>query len=146
MDDVVSYSDRKEFSDLKKEVLKNQSTRDRLHLNIRKAIAANFGKTKAKPMDAVKKAAQAKLNTKAGVERWWSSIKGDESWIKAWMPAGSGLFVDDANGRFRVWYKDEGPKSVSWYKRGIEAASTEALRVLWGLHYKCNGEECPIPL
>lgn len=72
-----------------------------------KGVAESFGKVKTKPCLVSKKAAQAKLNTRAGADRWWSSIKGDESWIRAWMPPASGLFVDDANGRFRVWYRAE---------------------------------------
>ena len=146
MDDVINYSDRKEFTQFKKDVKASLATRDRTLLHIQKAVTESYGKVKAKPKDMTKKAAAAKLHTKAGLDRWWSSIKGDESWLRTWMPPGGGLFVDDSNGRFRVWYKGEGPRSVSWYKRGMEAASTESLRLLWGWHYKCTGEACPIPL
>jgi hypothetical protein len=147
IEDVAGNGDRKHFLDYKKEVKEGKDKRARIHTSVRKAVISSFDKVKPKKLsDVEKKAMKDKLSTKAGADRWWSSIRGDAAWLREWAPPNSGIFVDDPNGRFRVWYKDEGPRSVSWYKRGMETASTEALRLLWGWHHKCTGEVCPIPL
>ena len=105
---------------------------------------AKYKKTPAKGAYAA--AAKAKLSTAKGMERWWSSLRGDPAFIHAWKPDGLALHVDDPNGRFRFTYCGSAPRSVSWTERGMESACIEVLKIAWTMHYKRTGAVCPIPL
>ena len=54
--------------------------------------------------------------------------------------------LDKISGTFRVSQKGEGPRCFAWTRRGLDVAATEALRALWGWHFKLTGEQCPFPL
>lgn len=82
----------------------------------------------------------------ATADRWWNSITGDPDFIVEHKPGPARLFTDQWNGRFRLSYPGEKPKSVSWTVKGQRAASLEALRQMWAWHTARTGQEPPIPL
>ena len=146
IDECCTPGDKTDMRQHRQKVAKDKARRNAISAAVQRGLKEAFEAKKPKAPKKDDKKPLDKLATKEGAQRWWSSIKGDGDWIRTWMPPGSNLFVDDANGRFRFGYKLEGPKSVSWYRRGLEAASTEVLRVLWGWHFRQTGEQCPIPL
>lgn len=80
------------------------------------------------------------------IDRWWNSITGDPEFILENKPAPARLFTDQWNGRFRLSYPGEKPRSVSWTVKGQRAASLEALRVMRAWHTASTGQQPPIPL
>ena len=76
-------------------------------------------------------------------KRWWNSIKGDMSFVRAHAPDKGRIAQDDREGRFRLTYPGKAPRSVSWTSRGMVAASLEALRIIWGYHTLASGQEPP---
>ena len=87
-----------------------------------------------------------KLHTKDGDKRWWNSVEGSDVWINKWKPATSRVDVDDANGRFLLYFPNRDRRSVSWTARGMKEASLVALQILWGFAWKDLGHKCPTPL
>ena len=91
-------------------------------------------------------AACCKISTPKGFDRWWNGLDGDATLVDNFMPPRSHCHTDDGQGRYRVTYAGEDPKSFSWTQRGLKAASILALIHLWDRHTFLTGEVCPIPL
>ena len=110
------------------------------------------GRTKKKGikkpgLDNVQKAAErAVLTSEPGARRWWNSIRGDMRYIEQWRPSRGSVIQDDSNGRFFVGYPGHIRQSISWTRRGMDAAAVQALRKLWEWHTEATGQECPLPL
>ena len=66
--------------------------------------------------------------------------------MENYKPDGTHIFVDEWSGRFRVSYPGEKPRSVSWTGRGMQAASVECLRILWGFHTARTGQQPVVPM
>ena len=80
-------------------------------------------------------------------DKWWATIKGDKSFIQAWMPKTAGCHVsqDDIAGRYVLTYPDCDPKSVAWTRRGLDQAAVECLLWFWEVHKARTGEAIPLP-
>ena len=75
--------------------------------------------------------------------RWWASIPGDKAFLIEHGPPVGSVFQDDANGRYRIQYPGQVPRSISWTSRGQTAAALEALRVWWTWHTDATGAMPP---
>jgi hypothetical protein len=62
------------------------------------------------------------------------------------MHAVGGVFQDDANGRYRIQYPNQVPRSISWTSRGQTAVALEALALWWSWHTDATGEMPPAGL
>jgi hypothetical protein len=62
------------------------------------------------------------------------------------MRAVGSVFQDDANGRYRIQYPNQVPRSISWTSRGQTAAALEALEMWWSWHTDATGEMPPAGL
>ena len=68
-------------------------------------------------------------------------------WMLKWVPPGGGIDVDDYNGRWRALYPPTNQwKSLSWTKRGYEAAACEAIWWTWTFHYEFTKEAAPFDM
>ena len=68
-------------------------------------------------------------------------------WMLKWVPRDGGIDVGDYNGRWRALYPPSGQaKSVSWTKRGYEAAACEAIWWTWHFHYDYSKEAAPFDM
>jgi hypothetical protein len=92
---------------------------------------------KAKPKAAPKPAPKPHWQAK--------SAAGDTSVLDEAKPSDSKIWTVDFNGCFRITYKGERRKSVSWTLRGRVLAIQMALRGAWLIHEECTGEACPNP-
>ena len=66
--------------------------------------------------------------------------------LHAEKPAAAKVFVDDANGRFRLFYKPFHDRSISWTTRGQADAVLMSLRQLWEWNLTVTGEGAPAHL
>jgi hypothetical protein len=55
------------------------------------------------------------------------------------MHAVGSVFQDDANGRYRIQYPNQVPRSISWTSRGQTAVALEALALWWSWHTDATG-------
>ena len=141
VEDVVSSSDKKK---LREQAAKNKTQSEvnqKLKTCVAQAICKQFG---LKTLNLGGKKFKPIVG-KAAIDRWWASIPGDASFLMSNKPEPGRVFTDNWNGRFRVSYRDETPRSISWTKVGAHVASIEALRVLWHWHRKYTGEDIPLP-
>ena len=81
----------------------------------------------------------------------WKPIKSATAgkvvkWIETLAPETIDFETDEYNGRWRVCSQDLNLKSISWTKRGWEAAACETLYWAWKFHTDESGEECPFNL
>jgi hypothetical protein len=66
--------------------------------------------------------------------------------LHAEKPAVAKVFVDDPNGRFRLFYKPFHDRSISWTTRGQADAVLMSLRQLWAWNATVTGEGAPAHL
>ena len=67
-------------------------------------------------------------------------------WIDKHIPAPIVVVCDDYNGRWRVISENLAWKSISWTKRGYEAAALEVVHQAWQYHEEDRGVACPFDL
>jgi hypothetical protein len=67
-------------------------------------------------------------------------------WILGYIPPDVTVDCDDYNGRWRVISPNLDWKSISWTKRGFEAASCEVIDQAWAFHNDCGGAPAPFDL
>ena len=143
LEEVVSLSEKKLLRQKKQDADKQVEKRRSVQVGIKAAVCKRF---KIKVIPAAKELVGQKPLVGKAADRWWSTVAGDASFIEQWMPPGSRVFTDHWNGRFRVSLRHHAARSVSWTSRGMQAASLQALRLLWGWQHADKGEHCPIPL
>jgi hypothetical protein len=147
--DVGERKDMKAANDYGEELKQNKVSAAKHRVSCLAAVTKKFvGVKKAKKVvcPIATKAKELKLHTVAGKTRWWASLVGDKTYIDEFRPPTGRVAVDDANGRFLVTYSGGKRKSVSWTKVGLQAASVNALALLWGWHHEATDEICPLPL
>ena len=78
---------------------------------------------------------------------WSTLLKLQHGDVTAMKPDRGNVFVDLQEGRYRLSHKclPGARKSVSWQRRGHEAAVKTSLRMLWQWDNDATGSACPIP-
>ena len=83
--------------------------------------------------------------------RWLSPKDAEKTniiteWIESHCPPDVSVQCDDYNGRWRVISEELNWKSISWTKRGYQAAAMMCIHQAW--HYYLDGhkEKCPFDL
>lgn len=108
------------------------------HRNSRPCAAA---KPKPKPKP---KASSSSASSSAARQHWHPRTQaGDVSVIADFRPAPANIWADDFNGCFRVMYRGERRRSISWTVRGMPLAIQLALQAAWASHFEATGEACP---
>ena len=112
------------------------------------AAAAEKPKAKAKPKPKAKAVAAAAEKTK--VPHWKppaNALAADATlYIKKSAPPEGDIVQDDYNGRWRCFYPERDPKSVSWTKRGLHPAANVCLHQLWTWHEEATGMPAPFDI
>ena len=150
LDDCANTADGRKIKSMMTANAERLSRRRRSASALKTYVAVKFGAA-PKPSEGTLTAEslRAKLATPKGFDRWWNSVDGVDSLMSGCLPRveGCDYSIDNANGRFLLYYPGQDRKSVSWTQRGEKAAQLESLRVLWEFHKKAGFDvECPIPL
>ena len=154
--EVMSMSEAKEVQGYLKEIRRvskeYQRVRSRRRAHIPKyfdkgePVAAAAAKAKAKPKAKAKAAATAA----GSVPHWRPPLNAraiDATlFIKKHAPPSGDVWCDDYNGRWKCYFPDKAPKSVSWTKRGLHEAANVALHQLWTWHEEDTGLPSPFPI
>lgn len=147
--DVATPSDTKAMKDRTKAFKHAKETRDGLRPKVLQAVRTYFQsqqRQRPKRCPAAIAASKLKLASLGGRSRWWNSIVGDIDFVRKWSPPGARTVCDERNGRFLMHYRDHDRRSISWTKRGVQAAALETLRMYWQWHEEATGEGPPVPL
>lgn len=145
LDDVVAIGDKPTMRDFCKASQDHAKVRPHLAPKIKAYVEKHAsGKRGARPK-VVSAAGAAKLNTAKGADRWWASVRADDTFLRQWLPPHASVCTDPFNGRFLLCVQGT-RKSISWTLRGQEAASIETLRVAWAWHSEVSSLPCPLPL
>jgi hypothetical protein len=145
-DVITSPGDRKVFKSWGKETKQNTEKFNTLSAKVVRAIKLQYPKWNPSQGEVYSKAHRQKIGTAANAARWWTKILGDPTFLDEWKPAGSKVFVDNREGRFRVAYKGGEPNSFSWTERGNHEAVNLSLRCLWDWRREDTGAEMPAAL
>ena len=145
-DCIQSSGDRKMYKQWKAESKEHREKMAQASPKIIKSVQLKFPKWKPQEEGMIATASAAKIHTKKGAERWWSSMQGDPLFVEGWKPPGSTIFTDNRNGRFRVTFKGIEVISFSWYNRGNATACSDALKWIWGLYVADTGKDMPAAL
>ncbi len=118
-----------------------------------KALKELAGMTREKKLPLYfAKAAPLKYTAAQKKQPRWVPRRDEENtevltkWILGYIPADVAVECDDYNGRWRVISPNLDWKSISWTKRGFEAAACEVIDRAWAFHKFCGGAAAPFDL
>lgn len=115
-------------------------------MSVVKQVAKKL-KSHAKPV-IPKAFAAVQAQRKAKGDRWWASIHHDTDLVEMFKPENGIVRAEQGKGRFLLHHLllPGSHRSISWTKRGVEAAARDSLRQLWSWECGATGRDCPLPL
>lgn len=143
LDDIVTIGDKPAMRDFCKMSKEHKVQRSKMAPLVKAFVEKAVCGGKRRPAVHVA-ASRAKVHTPKGAERWWATVRGDDSFIREWLPPGCSVTNDPWNGRFLLCRAGR-RRSISWTVRGQEAASLEVLRTAWSWHSEFSSDPCPLP-
>lgn len=147
--DVVLTGDQQEAKGFIQKREQAQARRVATAASVKKTVA-HFYQVKQENVKKAATKAQAKAEAKRLEQkkaRFYADLAANSvQALQAEKPAAAKVFVDDANGRFRLFYKPFHDRSISWTTRGQADAVLMSLKQLWEWNLAATGEGAPAHL
>ncbi len=147
LDDVLNASDRSHIQAGRKAMQEEKAKRNQRRKAVARLLLEMESKLPKGKATKQKAATKAEKQRKEKGERWWASIPGDMEAVLQYKPENAIVTSDDANGRFlcRHLLIKGSRQSVSWTRRGMDAAVAIVLRLCWEWEVEVSGIDCPLP-